>query len=421
MRFFRFFLYSLFAVPIFFGCSKSSPAAKTKLAAEKLSFSAVEVDKVFAEEPPAGAVPTAEMRAYWDKVWQGGNLWGGLLVARGDKILFEGYRGFAEDGHQQPIGQDTPLHIASMSKTLTAAAVLKLVQNKAIALDEDLTQIFPKFPYPGITVRSLLSHRSGLPKYEYFIAQLPKTDVRLQKDFLSNQDVLDFLIEYKPALSRPVESGFMYCNTNFALLALIVEKYTGMPFAQAMEQMIFQPLGMKHSFIFQKKNLYKAARSFYNVQDRVYPYDHLDLINGDKNVYTTPRDLLRFSVAMYDPNFLTPDLMQAMFTPYSNEKAGTKNYGLGWRLKVYDGGLVLPYHTGWWHGTNSVFGHLLPEKVTIVAIGNKFSKGPYSALGLASLFGNYPIEQSKLQSAMGLLPPAAPGMPLPEHLQNPDE
>lgn len=421
MKFSRFFTYSSFVLLSFTQCSKSNGSEKGDTSKEKLSFSNVAVDKVFADEPPTGPAPNAEIRAYWDKVWQGGNLWGGFLVARGDKILFEGYRGYAQDRHQKSIDKDTPLHIASMSKTLTAAAVLKLVQHKVINLDEDLTRIFPKFPYPGITVRSLLSHRSGLPKYEYFIAQLPKDDPRLHKDFLSNQDVLDFLVQYKPALSRPVESGFMYCNTNFALLALIVEKYTHMPFAKVMDQMIFQPLGMKHSFIFQKKDLYKASRSFYNVQDRVYPYDHLDLINGDKNVYTTPRDLLRFSIAMYDPKFLTPELMQQIFTPYSNEKAGTKNYGLGWRLKVYDGGVVLPYHTGWWHGTNSVFGHLLEEKVTIVSIGNKFSKGPYSALGLASLFGNYPVEHAKLQSVMGIAPPAAPGMPVPDPLQNPDE
>lgn len=403
------------------GCGKSASSGKNNPVDEKLSFSSVKVDQVFAGERPAGPLPNAEIRAYWDKVWQGGNLWGGVLVAQGDKILFEGYRGFAQDGHQQAIDKETPLHIASMSKTLTAAAVMKLVQNKMIGLDKDLTQIFPKFPYPGITVRSLLSHRSGLPKYEYFIAQLPKDEPRLKKDFLNNQDVLDFLVQYRPALSRPVESGFMYCNTNFVLLALIVEKYTKRPFPQAMQDMVFKPLGMNHTFVFEKKNLYKAARSFYNVQDRVYPYDHLDLIYGDKNVYSTPRDMLRFSVAMYDRNFLTPDLLREMFTPYSNEKPGTKNYGLGWRLKVYEGGTVLPYHTGWWHGTNTVFGHLLQEKVTIVAIGNKFSRGPYSALGLASLFGNYPVEQAKLHSVMGMAPTPEAGLPLPEHLQNPDE
>ena len=157
---------------------------------------------------------------------------------------------------------------------------------------------------------------------------------------------------------------------------------------------------MKNSFIFQEKDTLTASKSFYNRGPKVYPYDRLDLIYGDKNVYTTPRDLLNFSRAMYAENFLRKDLKDMVFEPYSNERAGINNYGIGFRMKVYDNGNKLTFHTGWWHGTNSVFAHLLGSNVTIVAIGNKFSRQPYTALSLAALFDQYPIEVHRLKNTL---------------------
>jgi hypothetical protein len=92
--------------------------------------------------------------------------------------------------------------------------------------------------------------------------------------------------------------------------------------------------------------------------------------------------------------------MQMIFAPYSNEKAGQNNYGLGFRMKIFDNGEKLTYHNGWWHGTNSVFAHLLKSKVTIIAIGNKYSGKVYSALALSGLFEDFPPQKDKLHSIM---------------------
>ena len=92
--------------------------------------------------------------------------------------------------------------------------------------------------------------------------------------------------------------------------------------------------------------------------------------------------------------------MQMVFTPYSNEKAGMNNYGLGFRMKIFDNGEKLTYHNGWWHGTNSVFAHLLKSKVTIVAIGNKYSNTVYTALALSGLFEDFPLQKEKLHTVM---------------------
>lgn len=88
--------------------------------------------------------------------------------------------------------------------------------------------------------------------------------------------------------------------------------------------------------------------------------------------------------------------MEQVFTPYSNEKKGVNNYGLGFRMKIFDNGKKLTYHNGWWHGSNSVFVHLPESKTTIIALGNKYSRKIYSAMALSSLFDDYPYELEKI-------------------------
>ena len=382
---------------------KKQKEETTEIYQSKLpNYSNVDLSKVFT---PAESTLENEstilplINNYYQKVWEQGDLSGGILVAKGDKIIFEKYRGFGRENMQMPIDENTPLHVASVSKTMTAMAVLKLVEAGKLKMEDDLTKFFPKFPYKDITVFSLLSQRSGLPKYEHFDQSIKPAPEELKKDFISNQDVLDMLIKYKPELARVSNTGFMYCNTNFALLALIVEKVTATPFPEAMQEIVFKPLKMNHTFIFQKKDIPTASQSFYS-GFRLYPLANLDLIYGDKNVYTTPKDLLNFSVALFSKDFLKPELASKIFEPYSNEKKGVNNYGLGFRMKEFDNGEKLTYHNGWWHGTNSVFAHLLKSKVTIIAIGNKYSGKVYSALSLSGLFENFPFEMDKFNKTM---------------------
>ena len=367
------------------------------------NFGNVELDEIFKQKDNKlknrDSIVTV-IDSYYKTVWEKGDLWGSFLVAKGDEILYEGYRGYTQDNKQAPVNDTVALHVASISKSITAMAVMKLIEAGKLQLDDPLTKYFPGFPYPKVTVFTLLSQRSGLPKYEYFIEKITPKPAELSKEFISNKDILNLLIKYKPELSRETDTGFMYCNTNYALLALLVEQVTKTPFPEAMQQIVFRPLKMKHTYILQEKDMESAAKSFYQRGPRVYPYDRLDLIYGDKNVYTTPRDLLNFSKAMFAKNFLRDDLQKMVFEPYSNERPGINNYGLGFRMKVFNENEKLTYHNGWWHGTNSVFGHLLKSNVTIIAIGNKYSSRVYTSLALSGLFENFPFETEKLLKTM---------------------
>ncbi len=399
MKFSKFLFFLLVSTFILFSCKKESSEEeiiKTTLP----NYGNVDLDKVFNRRD--GKLENKDsiismIDRYYKNVWEKGDLWGGFIVAKGDEILYESYRGFAQGKDQEPINDTIALHVASISKSLTAMATLKLVEAGKINLEDPLTKYFPKFPYPKVTIFTLLSQRSGLPKYEYVIEKIKPAPPELSKKYLTNQDILNMLIRYQPELARATDTGFMYCNTNYALLALLIEKVTEKSFPEAMKQMVFRPLKMKHSYVFQEKDTLTAAKSFYQRGPRVYPYDRLDLIYGDKNVYTTPRDLLNFSKALYSKDFLKPELKQKIFEPYSNERPGINNYGLGFRMKVFDENEKLTYHNGWWHGTNSVFAHLLKSQVTIIAIGNKYSTRVYTALALSGLFENFPYETEKFQ------------------------
>ena len=384
---------------LFFSCSKkeSTTTSNGYYSASNLpNFGNVDVDNVFKGEKlklENQQKIVNSLNQYYENIWNSADMSGGVLVAHGDNILLEKYKGFGRENNQMPINKDTPLHLASISKPITAMAVLKLVEAKKISLEQKVKSIFPNFPYPDVTIQHLLTHRSGLPKYEHF---LEENDIMPKNQYFTNQEIFDIVAKHKPELARQTDTGFMYNNFNYAILALIIEKITGKTYPEAMKEMVFAPLKMKNTFVFEEKHINSASQSFYQRSSKLYPLDQYDLIYGDKNIYTTPRDLFNFSKALFSKDFLPKELMEKIFEPYSNEKKGVNNYGLGFRLKIFNEGKKLTYHNGWWHGSNTVFIHLRESKTTIIALSNKYSRKIYGTMLLSTLFEDFPFEVDKV-------------------------
>ena len=105
---------------------------------------------------------------YFEKTWSEKNDNVAFLVAKNGQIIYENYMGFANKNTGEIITKDTPLHIASVSKVLTSTAILMLVDAKKIALDQKVNTIIKNFPYPDVTIQTLLNHRSGMKNYAYF-------------------------------------------------------------------------------------------------------------------------------------------------------------------------------------------------------------------------------------------------------------
>lgn len=314
---------------------------------------------------------------------------GGFLVAKNGQIILEDYQGFSNYRNKEKISDKTPLHLASISKVLTAAVVLRFANEGKINLDDTFQKHFPEFPFEEVTIRTLLNHRSGIRNYAYFSDNDSIWDK--SKD-LTNQDVLEILNSKKIDLDFKTDTKFSYCNTNYTLLASLIEKISGQTYAQAMKNHLFEPLQMNNTFVLENRNQIDSISQSYKSDWDKIPFDFLDFVYGDKNIYSTPQDLLKFDLATYSNKFFSEELRKEIFKGYSYEKPGIKNYGLGIRLYEWENDKTMFYHNGWWHGNTTSYITLKDEKITIIVLSNKYTKKVYQAKSLSSLFGNYPFE-----------------------------
>jgi CubicO group peptidase (beta-lactamase class C family) len=311
---------------------------------------------------------------------------GSILIAKNGVPVFEMYKGFSNFITKDSVDAESPLQIASTCKPFTAAAVLQLAEQGKLSLDDLVSKYFPGFPYTEVTIKSLLNHRSGLPNYINYMYK----DVRWpdQNKLATNEDVLNTLFTWNQPQSYRPNVRFNYCNTNYVMLALIVEKVTGVPFPQYMKTNFFDKLGMKNTFV---ATIGDTAAVLSSKRDGyVWPMDYSDGPYGDKNMYSTPRDLLKWDRAWYNGLVVSKAMADSSYQPYSNERPSRHNYGLGWRLIFTPNGKKVIYHNGKWHGFYSAFARLTEEDATIIILSNKGSSGVYHiARGLYNVFGNY--------------------------------
>ena len=309
---------------------------------------------------------------------------GGFIVVKNGRVIYEDYKGFANLKTGKKIDATTPIHLASVSKVLTATAILRLVQQDNITLDQKVTDWLPKFPYKSTTIRTLLNHRSGLQHYANFPGLMKKNWNR--KKVLTNQDIYNLLAQNKFRLKTPNDTHFDYCNTNYVILALIIEKATGLNYRKAMQELIFKPLGMTNSYVFNYETDRETASKSYR-GNTIFPWDQFDDLYGDKNIYSTPRDLVKFDMGTYSPEFIKPELLQEAYFGYSTIHVAKpiKDYGLGMRMRFLPpNNEKMIYHNGWWHGNNTSFIPVKKDTITVVCLGNKYSNRPYATLSMVS-------------------------------------
>jgi CubicO group peptidase (beta-lactamase class C family) len=309
---------------------------------------------------------------------------GSFIVVKNGRVLYEDYKGYANVKTGKKIDASTPIHLASVSKVLTATAILRLVQQDNVMLDQKVTDWLPKFPYKSTTIRTLLNHRSGLQHYANFPGMMKNNWNR--KKILTNQDVYNLLVQKKFRLITPNNTRFDYCNTNYIILALIIEKATGLNYRNAMQELIFKPLEMNNTYVFNYDTDRETASKSYR-GNTIFPWDQFDNLYGDKNIYSTPRDLVKFDLATYSPDFIKPELLQEAYFGYSAGKVAKpiKDYGLGMRMRFLPPtGEKMVYHNGWWHGNNTSFVPVKKDTVTVICLGNKYSNRPYATLSMVS-------------------------------------
>ena len=298
-----------------------------------------------------------------------------VLVADSGKIIFQKNFGYENYEQKKLLSDSSAFQLASASKPFTATSILILYQQGKLSLDAEVKNYLPSFPYNGITVRTLLNHRSGLPNYIYLM-----DTVKLPSDgFLTNTDVLNFFAENKPPLHFPPNTRFEYCNTNYALLVLIIEAVSNEPFDQFVKENIFLPAHMHNSFVktpaSANANEALAYEGWKWQSIRKIPVDG---VLGDKNIFASAHDLFLFDQALNHDILLNDSTLKQAYRGYSFEKRGFKNYGLGWRLRNFPDNEKLIYHNGWWRGYNSVFVRDPDQGLCVIVLCNHYNRSTYN-------------------------------------------
>ncbi len=323
---------------------------------------------------------------------------GNVLIAKKGKILYQNTFGWADYLMKDSLTITSQFELASVSKPITATGILKLWEEGKVKLEQTVDEFFPNFPYPDVTIRQLLTHRSGLTNYLYFTDKIWPD----KSKGMSNTDVMDLFAKHKPDKYANPDVRFFYNNTNYMILAAIIEKVTGQDFAVYMQENIFNPSGMKNTAVYSTA-VYEKIPTNVIGHDRVWRRSVVQNFQdgpvGDKGIYSTVQDLYLFDRALRDGRLLKKATLDSAYAGHNTPIKEIFNYGYGWR--TFDpGNHKVVYHTGWWHGFRSLYIRDLKEDITIVLLTNMVNA---SLLHLDELYQalNMPVIRQAAYSATG--------------------
>ena len=294
---------------------------------------------------------------------------GNVLVARDGKILYQKAVGWADYLHRDSLKINSEFELASITKTFTGVGILQLIEKGKISLKDDVKKFYPKFPYEGINIKLLLTHRSGMMNYVYFTDGIWKN----KKKPMSNQDVMKLIEEHKPPRYAKPDTRFHYNNSNYMVLAAIIEKVTGKTYADYMMENVFKPAGMKNTHVY-STTVYPKIPVDVVGHDRTWRYsvvqNFLDGPVGDKGIYSTLHDMVLYDNALRKGRLLNKASLDSAYTGHNKAVNGHFNYGYGWRMFDGDKGRKVVYHTGWWHGFRHIYVRDLDKKIVVIFLGN---------------------------------------------------
>lgn len=317
---------------------------------------------------------------------------GNILVAEKGKIIYQKSFGLADFKKKKPLNSESVFNLASISKQFTAAAVMLLVERGLLSLDDPLAKYFPEIPYEKINVRQMLTHTSGLPEQNELMFKYWNSD-----DFITNKDMVEYLVKYKPAAAFKAGEDFKYCNTNYSLLAMIVEKVTNRTFQDFVTKNIFEPLEMKHTrFLNPQTGNYRTIPNQtenyiadtegkeYFIPEEIPQYKNavaLLGLTGAGNIHSTASDLLKWQESLKTARILKPESLAEMQKPQvAGNVDGSEAYGFGLSIKSLYGDTKIYHYGGTLGYWNSLQHFKNADRTIIVLTNNESEKGLTNAI-----------------------------------------
>jgi CubicO group peptidase (beta-lactamase class C family) len=289
-----------------------------------------------------------------------------LLVSRAGKIIqAEGF-GLSNVELQVPVKPETVFQSGSVGKQFTATAVMMLVEELKLSLDDPLTKFFPDAPasWKEVTVSELLSHTAGFGDYP------EKFDFR--KDW--TEDELLKLVESIP-LAYPPGTKWEYSNLGFLTLGILIHKVTGEFYGNFLQEHIFHPLGMQTTRIISEADIipnraagYRLVKGELKNQEWVAP-----MVNttADGSLYFSVLDLAKWDAALYTEKLLKRSSLDQMWTAakLKNGQPNKDGYGFGWFIGEKHGHRIIS-HDGAWQGFKSAIARYVNDQLTVVVLAN---------------------------------------------------
>jgi CubicO group peptidase (beta-lactamase class C family) len=286
------------------------------------------------------------------------------IVKDGTIVKAQGY-GFSNIEHQVAAKPETIYQSGSVGKQFTATAVMMLVEDGKIGLDDPITKYFkdaPKF-WKQITVRHLLTHTSGIPDYT-------SESVNYRSDY-TEDDLLKILMKLKPEFS-PGEK-WNYSNSGYMLLGFLIRKVTGKFYGDVLEERVFGPLGMTTAQVISESDIIPNRAAGYQLdkeklrnQDWVSPTLNT---TADGALYLTVLDMARWDEGHYGTKLLKQESFKKMWTPVRLNNQTSYPYGFGWRLGYQRGHRVIE-HSGHWQGFSTGISRYPDYDLTVIILTN---------------------------------------------------
>jgi len=290
---------------------------------------------------------------------------GSVLVAHKNQILFQKEYGFKDPINKISLRRDTSYELASVSKQFTAAAILMLAEENCIDLDESVTTYLPNFKFTEVSVRQLLKHKSGLWDYMYI------TEAFWKKSHApTNQEVVQLISTHQRHLNFKPGTRFNYNNSNYVVLAALVEKLSSISFENFLEERIFEELCLNDSYVgLPNRSIDFVADAFIGY-GRGYvslPASFHNRSVGDKGVYASSTDLFRWFKALKNHEILSEESVNLMF---NQDEFDTHKYGMGFRTKYSKTKEPVIYHNGIWDGYRNGLTYLPNDELVVIVLSN---------------------------------------------------
>jgi serine beta-lactamase-like protein LACTB len=321
--------------------------------------------------PNAAARENADRQA---KEWLARGIPGlALAVAVDGKIVYSEGFGYADLEERVPVWPTTKFRIGSISKPLTATALMELVEAGKVDLDAPVQKYVPAFPDKGavITVRMVAGHLGGIRHYQ-------GEEFNIQKHYGSVLESLK-IFENDPLVSPP-GTKFNYSSYGYNLLSAVIESAAAEEFLSYMRGRVFTPLGLVHTAPDQNTQIVEQRSRYYELAkdggEENAPYVDNSYKWAGGGFLSTAEDLVRFGSAMMQPGLLKAETLKTMFTPQKTKAGDETGYGIGWGIHKSQSGKPVYEHSGGSVGGTSQL-ILYPETHVVVALVTNLSGAPW--------------------------------------------